>query len=465
MLVYTRWDYVDRDTNVAHHIWLSYPDGRDPRSYHGNYPDRRETRPWMEMSIRAVPNSHRFVATAAAHHGHAFGSLVLIDHRVEDDNAMAQIEKLTPEVAFPESTRGKKGIRSLQQYATAWPLSEDDYLCVYDPKAKNHALYWIDRDGNKEMLYRDEKVPCLSPIPLQARPTPPVIPDATTQTLAAKKRLGDRPATVAVMDVYDSDFKWPEGAKIKALRVIQVLPKTTAPPNVPRIGVANQTNARAVLGTVPVEKDGSAFFKAPVGKAFYFQALNEDGLAVMSMRSATYVHPGERLVCQGCHEKKRQSSTRSEFPLAMQRAPSDISPDVEGSNPFNYPRLVQSVLDRNCVECHIKEKALDLSGTIEKNGFTRSYNSLAGKYGFYFHVSNGSINTGVHGGSRTIPGKFGAMAAPLKKYLAEEHYKVKLPKEDLHRINLWLDCNSAFLGAYEDAPAQAQGKMVRPSLH
>ncbi|MCP4641617.1 MAG: hypothetical protein GY851_14330, partial [bacterium] len=45
MLVYTRWDYVDRDTNVAHHIWTSYPDGRDPRSFHGNYPEKRETRP------------------------------------------------------------------------------------------------------------------------------------------------------------------------------------------------------------------------------------------------------------------------------------------------------------------------------------------------------------------------------------------------------------------------------------
>jgi len=465
MLVYTRWDYVDRDTNVAHHIWISYPDGRDPRSYHGNYPDKRESRPWMEMSVRAIPNSHKYVATAAAHHGHAFGSLVLIDQRIEDDNAMAQIEKLTPEVAFPEASRGKRGVRGLQQYATPWPLSEDDYLCVYDPKARNHALYWIDRHGNKELIYRDEKIPCLSPIPLQARKKPPVIPDATTQTVAARKKLGDRPATVAVMDVYDSDFEWPKDTKITALRVIQVLPKTTAPPNKPRIGVASQTNARSVLGTVPVEKDGSVFFEAPVGKAIYFQALNEKGLAVQSMRSATYVHPGERLTCQGCHERKRQSSNRKEFPLAMQRAPSKIAPDVDGSNPFNYPRLVQPVLDRNCVACHVKKKALDLAGTIDKNGFTKSYNNLAGKYGFYFHVTNGSIKQGVHGGSRTIAGKFGAMAAPLKKYLGKEHYGVKLSPEDLHRINLWLDCNSAFLGAYEDAPAQAKGMVVKPSLH
>ncbi|MCP4642294.1 MAG: hypothetical protein GY851_17750, partial [bacterium] len=72
MVVYTRWDYVDRGTNVAHHIWTCYPDGRDPRAFHGNYPAVRESRPWMEMSIRAIPDSHKCVATAAAHHGHAF---------------------------------------------------------------------------------------------------------------------------------------------------------------------------------------------------------------------------------------------------------------------------------------------------------------------------------------------------------------------------------------------------------
>ena len=45
MLVYTRWDYVDRDTNIAHHIWICYPDGRDPRRFHGNYPAPPEGRP------------------------------------------------------------------------------------------------------------------------------------------------------------------------------------------------------------------------------------------------------------------------------------------------------------------------------------------------------------------------------------------------------------------------------------
>jgi len=293
-----------------------------------------------------------------------------------------------------------------------------------------------------------------------------VIPDRTTQTAAARKAAGgDRPATVAVMNVYDSDFEWPEGTKIAALRVIQLLPKATAPPNQPRIGVAQQTNARAVLGTVPVEPDGSVHFEAPHSMPIYFQALDARGMAVQSMRSLTYLHPGERLTCQGCHERKHDPPNRPQRqPLALRRAPSKLQPEVEGSRPFNYVRLVQPALDRGCVKCHQEKKALDLTGTVDRNGFTRSYNNLAGKYGFYFHVTNGSVNTGVHGGVRSIAGQFGARAAPLLKYLDQSHYGVKLSEEDFHRIVLWLDCNSEFLGAYEDAAAQARGQPVQPSL-
>ncbi|NLX94786.1 MAG: hypothetical protein GXY83_01285 [Rhodopirellula sp.] len=465
MLVYSRWDYVDRDTNIAHHIWTCYPDGRDPRSFHGNYPEKRESRPWMEMSVRAVPGSHKYVASTGAHHGHAFGSLVLIDPRIEDDGATAQLERLTPEVPFPEA-EGRPTARYMC-YGTPWPLSEDDYLCAYDAGAKNHGLYWIDRYGNRELLYRDAAIASISPIPLEPRPTPPYLPNQTVQ--AAEDRIntaGDSKSTVAVLNVYESDFAWPPGTKIDSLRVIQVLPKSTAPPNQPRIGIANQTNARAVLGTVPVEADGSVYFEAPAGVPIYFQAIDARGLAVQSMRSATYLHPGERLLCQGCHEGKHQPPKPAEqVPLALRRAASPIQPDLEGSNPFSYVRLVQPALDRHCVACHQQEKALDLAGLIEGgNGWTRSYTNLAAKYGFYFHVGNGSINQGIHGGSRTVPGQFGAMASGLMKYLDESHYGVKLGEEDFHRITLWLDCNSEFYGAYENTEAQARGELVKPSL-
>ena len=464
MLIYTRWDYVDRDTNVAHHIWNCYPDGRDPRSFHGNYPMVRESRPWMEMSTRAIPGSNKYIATAAAHHGLAFGSLVSIDYRVEDDGAMSQVKRLTPDVPLPEAEGGKKKIRQCMAYGTPWPLSEDDYLCVYHPEGKNRGIYWVDRFGNRELLYRDLEISCLSPIPLRSRPMPPTLPQRTTQAVTSVAE--EVPATMAVMNVYDGDFEWPEDAEIKALRIIQVLPKTTPPADKPRIGVATETNARAVLGTVPVESDGSVYFEAPVGKLVYFQALDERGMAVQSMRSATYVHPGEQLTCQGCHERKHTPPGRfGEMPLALTRRPSRIEPAPEGANPFSYPRLVQPVLDRHCVECHRKENAIDLSGAIAGDyGWSKSYQNLAWKYAFYFRVSNGSIKSGVHGGSRTLAGQFGARASRLLDYLDERHYGVDLSPEDLQRVTLWLDANSEFYGSYHDTAQQARGETVRPLL-
>jgi len=467
-IVYTRWDYVDRDTNIAHHPWECRPDGSDPRSFHGNYPERRESRPWMEMDIRAIPGSPKFVATAAAHHGHAFGSLVLIDPRLKDDGAQSQLVRLTPEIPFPEAEKNLKPIAECMVYGTPWPLSEDDYLCAYDPAVTNRGIYWIDRFGNKELLYRDPAISALSPMPLQPRPTPPVIPDATLQTAEARRQAAnpERQATITVVNVYDSETPWPEGTKITALRVIQLLPKSTPAPNDPRIGVAEQSNARAVLGTVPVEADGSAYFEAPAGKSLYFQALDNRGLAVQSMRSDTYLHAGESLTCQGCHEPRTQSPLPvGNKPLALQRTPSKIQPEADGANPFNFVRLVQPVLDRNCVSCHAEKQALDLSGRSEgKHGFTRSYTNLASKYGFYFDVLNGSISRGVHGGSRSLAGKFGARVSPLLPFLDERHYGVKLPPAEWHRVTLWLDCNSEFYGSYENTAAQARGEIVAPTL-
>ncbi|MFO7902456.1 MAG: discoidin domain-containing protein [Planctomycetota bacterium] len=472
MLVYTRWDYVDRDTNVAHHQWICYPDGRDPRAFHGNYPTgRRRDRPWMEMQIRAIPDSHRYVAVAAAHHGHEFGSLVLIDLRPEDDGAMSQLTRLTPEVPFPESEGHPT--RHYMVYGTPWPLSEEDYLVVYDAEDAesgryNRGIYWMDRFGNRELIYRDPEISCYAPMPLRPRRRPPVIPRQTVQAKRDVAAAADesREATVAVTNVYDSQFDWPEETEIQSLRIIHVLPKTTSPANQPRIGVANAANARAVLGTVPVESDGSAFFEAPVGKLIYFQALDREGMAVQSMRSGTYVHPGEQLTCQGCHEDKHTPpDVRRGTPLALRRGPSAIEPEPEGSNPFSYVRLVQPVLNRHCVECHRQEDALRLGGGIEgPHGFSRSYNNLAGKHGFYYHSTNGSFRHAVHGGARTEAGRFGARASTLTPYLDESHHGVTLTDEERRRVILWLDANSDFLGAYEDTAAQSRGEIVYPSL-
>jgi hypothetical protein len=512
-IIYTRWDYVDREPDIAHHMWTCLPDGRDPRSFHGNYPvakGRREmpgqsrfgSRPFGEWNCRAIPGRPGiYIATASGHHGPVtWGSLVLIDTNREDDGDQSQIRRVTPEAPFPEA---EQDVPKNRDYGWAWPLSERFFLCAYDSEFSgreeldfdifrggktdttkffelcgrvkvNYGICLVDVYGNKELIYRDPAMSSFCVMPLRARARPPVIPSQTAA--AAKSSAGPaatRPATVAVMNVYESDFAWPAGTSIKALRLVQVLPKTTPRANQPRIGMGSQNSARAVLGTVPVESDGSAYFEAPTGKQFYLQALDERGLAVQSMRSGTYLQPGEQMTCLGCHERKGAGQAPRQTSVALRRPPSKIATDADGSNPFSYVRLVQPVLDRHCVACHAQKKAIDLSGAQPQQSpdpkrrsmeaFTQSYVNLAPKYGFWFDSVIG-CSTGPRGGSRTAAGKFGASASPLLSLLDKGHHGVKLPPEDLHRLTLWLDCNSDFLGAYHNVEAQLRGEIVRPDL-
>ncbi|TWT85096.1 hypothetical protein CA13_65780 [Planctomycetes bacterium CA13] len=483
MILYTRWDYVDRHGCTAHHPWLMTPDGRDSRALHGNFSVKAE-RADMEMDLRAIPRSHKIVGTAAPHHGQSYGSLVIVDPLVPDDDAMAPVQRITPDVGFPESQNGR------QAYGTPWPLSEKYYLCVYDAKMRevaarqnnpNHAgdygIYLVDAFGNKILLHRDSETACLSPLPLRPRKTPPVVADQS-------ERLAQHPpenGTMAIIDVYDSQLPWPEGTEIKALRIYQIYPSSNpsafglSPHQLGRrIAEARDSNnlARSVLGTVPVEKDGSAFFTVPALKEVYFQALDQDGLAIQSMRSATWVQPGERLLCAGCHEPKHRAPLMPmHSPLAFKRKPSTPTPDVDGTNPFSYPRLVQPVLDAKCVACHA-EKANDgappldkglvqANLTANKNGpklttVFQSYDSLIHDYAFWSY--------GDH--YRTTPGKFGARASKLYELLKAGHYDVQLSDEEMHRITVWLDSLSNFYGVYEAEGGQAQlkGEIAFPTL-
>jgi hypothetical protein len=429
-------------------------------------------RPDMELDVRAIPDSRRLVATGAPHHGQAFGSLVIIDPRVEDDDAMAPVKRITPEIDFPETQGGG------QVYGTPWPLSEKYYLVTYDASVKpntggegqryvrgNYGIYLLDIFGNKELVYRDPEIACQNPIPLRATPRPPVVPEQSERGGTEEIAEG----TMAVINVYDTLTPWPADMRIKALRIYQIIPMSVpsgAPPH--ETGLREPTAGdsvvltRYVIGTVPVEADGSAHFTVPARKELFFQALDADGLAVQSMRSATYVQPGERLVCQGCHEPRhRAPGTVKQTPVALRREPSKPRPDVDGTNPFSYPRLVQPVLDKHCVGCHQKnsEKAPRLDSEVIVKGRQKwyaSYFSLAPKFGFWSYGDR----------HRTIPGKFGARASKLYTMLKEGHHDLELPPEDMARLTIWLDSCSLFYGVYEQEGGEAQlrGEIAYPTL-
>ena len=482
MLVYTRWDYIDRGFNQGHHPWITAPDGRDARDIHGNYRISPRIGPHMEINLQPIPKSRKYMAVATGHHYQSYGSLILIDPAIPDDNRMAPVKRFTPEAPFPEAESGEKG--GPVPYATPWPLGEKYCLCVYAPNAEanrgmaNHfGVYLVDAFGNRELLWRDPKVSLLSPIPVRATPKPPIIPHATAVGIppgmasSASRDSKDGLAEVTLLNVYDSRHPWPKDTVITALRIYQLFPRIPTAPrkNDPKIGYASGAGARAVLGTVPVETDGSARFMAPTKKLLYVQAVDKRGLAVQSMRSGMYFHPGEKLTCRGCHESRQKvPAAPKRVVKALKRSASKIKPEVDGSNPFSFPRLVQPVLDRKCAPCHKKKKnkkAPDLTrGDWGGHRFRwyRSYENLA-KYAFYYDSGNmTSWNRFVE--PETIPGKFGARASTLFKQLEKGHNDVKLSQADLHRITLWLDSDSNFFGSYDHVSEQSSGKIVRAAL-
>jgi len=479
MVIYTRWDYVDRGFNQAHHAWITYPDGRDSRAINGNTHLSERTAPHMQMNVRPIPGSPKYSALAAGHHTEARGSIILIDPTVPDDDEMSQVKRVTPDQLFPEAEFYID--KASGAYAAPWALSEDYYLCVYDGFANNqygpisypkrrYAITLLDVFGNKVHIYTHPEISCLSPMPLMGRTKPPVLAHGT---LVGRPRLpnGEKPAPipeaelpktaiVGLVNVYETRRPFPEGAKIKALRIWQVLPKVTPNANDPRIGYGDQKGAKLVLGTVPVEEDGSAYWEQPVNVPILFHALDEDGCAVQGMRSVTYVAPGETLMCNGCHDQRVGSvrPPQTSVPAAMKRAPSKIQPEMDGTNPFHFSRLVQPVLDAKCVACHgaeRKDKMPDLRrGEFEKdrNFMFTSFNSLRP---FVKYYDNAGWTEPY-----TIPGKFGAYASKIYPMLKKGHNDVELTADEMRRIAIWLDSNGLFHGHDLHLKEQAQGKVV-----
>lgn len=469
-IVYTRWDYTDRENCLGSRFWICNPDGTDPRAPHGNYPhpwhtfpdntDNRDSRmgaPRTETNIRAIPNSPLYLFTAAPHHGDIDGSLCMLDLRIPDDGHMSQIRRITPEEFFPESEFTN---RSHFKYKTPFPLSEDFYLCNCWEN-----LVLLDRFGNKELICSLREMPCrqddrfrvFEPIPLQARTRPPIIPSRTSQgeNSLAKETEPVAKATLAVMNVYESDQPLPKDVKIKWLRIVQNVLKSNPEMGDPMIGYERENTPRIPLGIVPVEEDGSAYFEAPIAKELIFQILDENRMAVQSMRSVAYVHPGEQLRCTGCHENNQfVSGSIKSMPLAMSREPSKIEPELNPIEPISYYRQIKPVFDKTCNECH--EKQCKVIPNL-------SYDALK-EDTFWF--SGGMLNTvnsdysGVHGGTRSIPGRFGARYCKLGQTLQNETHRDAVPEEIRHLVNLWLDCNSLRLTAFHRVGEQLQGKLV-----
>jgi hydrazine synthase alpha subunit-like protein/WD40 repeat protein len=471
-LLFARWDYIDRDAVTHQNLWAMRPDGTNPIAVWGN----AVPAPHCMFQAKAIPGSGKFVFIASAHHSITAGPVCVVDPAI-DRNADAAMQRITPG-PFPEA----ESSTIPEYYESPWPLGEDLFLVAYsrlrlrfqgehmrNPNPDNAlGLYLIDNRGNRELIYRDASISSTNPIPLRARPTPASLPPAMNEKKATP--VGE----MVVSNVYEGLGNVEPGT-IKRLRIVQLFPKSTPLANQPRIGFAGEENGRAILGTVPVEEDGSANFMVPANIPLYFQALDADGFAYQTMRSSTHVQPGERISCVGCHEGAMTAPpASSEFPLALRRRPSKIEPGDLGGRPFSYAETVQPVLDRRCVECHNEKRSdgqIDLTGA-PKDGFTRSYWALTeGPVDWRKAMTDPTVLTQAR--VPTFPqrnqiqmtppgGAYSARGSRLMSLLREGHEDVQLSPDELARLATWIDMNAIFYGVYDPEQQQRQqrGELV-----
>jgi len=445
-VLYTRWDYIDRFNGHFFSLWSTNPDGTNPQLVYGNY----TVRPQGVLEARAIPNSPKLIFTASAHHSITGGSLVLLD-RARGLEDLEPLVRLTPEVPFPE-TEAWAGT----YYANPWPLSEDHYLvawsdrrlpphCRVDDTNQNPlnatGLYLYDAFGNLNLVYRDPAISSSCPIPVRPRLKPPVLPDGVAWD-------GPQEGCFMIQDVYQGLPGIPRGS-VKRVRVTAVPPKVQPHMNNPNLGVSAEDPGKFMVGTAPIEEDGSAYFRVPSGIPVFFQALDEKGLAVQTMRTLTYVQPKQTLSCIGCHEPRDFAPPQVRaFPLAARREPSKLTPGPDGSWPLRFDRLVQPVLDRHCTSCH-RPGAKDAKAAVYDLTAAKSYPNLLAYGGKDLHNL-------VFEKDRSIVGACPARKSKLLALLTSEkgHEGVKLDDDSFDRLVTWMDLYAQQRGHFSDQQEQ-----------
>jgi hypothetical protein len=440
-ILYARWDYIDRFNGPYISLWSTNPDGTNAQLVYGNY----TARPQAKFEARSIPGSRRLIFTASAHHSINGGSLVLLD-RARGTEAERPITRLTPEVPFPE-TEGNVD----SYYENPYPLSEEFYLVAWsdrplpphcivnDPRNPPDALglYLYDAFGNLEPLYRDPAISSQYPLPVKPRPKPPALPSLAQWD-------GPQQGRYLLQDVYRGLPGIPRGS-VKRLRIVGVPPKVQPNMNSPTIGVTSEDPGKFVLGTVPVEADGSAYFRVPSGVPVFFQALDAAGLAVQTMRSLTYVQPDETQSCIGCHEHRDEAPAVRRSPLAALRDPSPITPGPEGSWPLRFDRLVGKVLQKDCVSCHAGGSGNQRAACFDLTP-PNAYRNLLGYAG-------DDLKKLVSERPHSTPGDCPASRSKLLALLRQPggHEGVRLDVQSLDRLATWMDVYAQSQGSFSAA--------------
>lgn len=370
-VLYTRWEYQDRGQIYPQPLFTMNPDGTGQTEYYGN----SSFFPTTILHARSIPGSSKVIAIASGHHTRQRGKLILVDRNRGTQEASG-IEYTAPR---SEAVAEKVDVaqQSGPQYQYPYAIDEQNYLVGFLPEGVESerysppfGLYWMDAEGQRELLAWDKTVSCCQPVPLIERAIPPQRPSQVDYTKTTGRFY--------VQDVYvGPSMEGVERGTIKKLRVIEPLfnrvvtvggnrnqgPAGGAFVPTPMAAVNGAWDGKRVLGETDVFADGSAYFEVPAETPLYFQLLDDKDRVVQTMRSWSTLMPGEFFACVGCHEPKENTpiapaAEGSAKSLALAGPPTPLAipvrtgTSVHPDSGFSFVRDVQPILDRRCVVCH-----------------------------------------------------------------------------------------------------------------
>lgn len=481
-VLYTRWDYSDRGQNYPHPLFNMNPDGTDQRVYYGG-------NSWFPTSLlhaRTIPGTDKVMAIAAGHHTRQHGKVVVLDVTQGRDEGKG-MDFVAPK-RYVDYERVDVAQQHGDQFRYPYPLNENEFLVSYISEKKDaqvtkyadnavYGLYWMDHDGNRELLYNDGLISVGRPVPLNKPTSPALIPDTVDYT----KETG----TYYVHDVYEGvGLRGIPRGTAKKIRVVRL--------NYRAAGVGQSRNEgeggrslnsspvalgngswdiKEILGDVDIEADGSALFEVPAMESIYLQVLDKKGRVIQNTRSWDTVRPGEKKACRGCHAKEDANvyDFKRENTLAWKSTPQKLQPFYEGVRGFSFIKEIQPILDTKCVGCHdgSQEGMMSLKGTmknhgtLEKRTWSESYLNLTHAEKkqrrddqFYLGDPENEVVNWISKMSKPTeldPYSFGAATSGMMKMLEEGHHEVELTEKEYHLFAAWLDLLVPFVGEYREA--------------
>lgn len=434
-IMYTRWEYTDLTHYFSRFVMHMNPDGTEQKSLYGS----GSYFPNSIFDAKPLPgNTTKFVGIASGHHGVTrSGRMMIYDPAKSRKSEKGMLQEL------PFRDRKIEPIVKDQLVNDVWPQLikphplNDKYYLVTAKLNENSlwGIYLIDVFDNLTLIAEYEGEGMICPILLKKTPVPPTIPDKVKPT--------SKEATVFIQDIYEGEgLKGVPRGTVKSLRVLSYeYAYNRTPSDHWAQGIQSGWDIKRLLGTTPVEEDGSAMFTIPANTPISLQPLDSEGRAIQWMRSWLTGMPGETVSCIGCHEDQNQIPMPKRV-MASKIAPHSITKPDGGQRPFTFELEVQPVLDRACIACHNNDGRISdfTGGRIDKfSGFGESYLNLHP----YVYRQGPEAEIEV-----LNPYEYHASVSPLIKLLKDGHYGVELTDKEWEVLYNWIDFNAPYHGKF-----------------